>query len=269
MTIASTKTVTDEAEPMPGKPSAVQHRDPVLAALYPEYDAGGYTRDDQRAIFFSRVNALLRPDMDVLDFGAGRGRWLDEPDSYPACLAKLRGKCRRVVGVDVEAAVVDNPLLDEGVRIEPNQRLPFPDASFDMVTSFAVFEHLDEPATAAREIDRVLKPGGWLCAWTPNKWGYVALGARLLPDRLEGKVLRFVQDPRGDEDIFPKVYRMNTLRDIRSCFPPGRYADHSYIYNGQPNYFGRHAALARLWLLYGALTPSALSKIIHVFMRKR
>lgn len=38
--------------------------------------------------------------------------------------------------------------------------LPFRDNVFDRVFAFNVFEHLHDPATAAREILRVLKPGG-------------------------------------------------------------------------------------------------------------
>ncbi len=38
--------------------------------------------------------------------------------------------------------------------------LPFADASFDFVFSLAVFEHLHSPWVAAREIARVLRPGG-------------------------------------------------------------------------------------------------------------
>lgn len=38
--------------------------------------------------------------------------------------------------------------------------LPFADASFDYVFSLAVFEHLHSPWLAAREIARVLRPGG-------------------------------------------------------------------------------------------------------------
>ena len=38
--------------------------------------------------------------------------------------------------------------------------LPFADASFDFVFSLAVFEHLHSPWTAAKEIARVLRPGG-------------------------------------------------------------------------------------------------------------
>lgn len=44
------------------------------------------------------------------------------------------------------------------------QYLPFADESVDMVLAGAVFEHLSDPHTAAREIWRVLKPGGQVIA---------------------------------------------------------------------------------------------------------
>lgn len=41
--------------------------------------------------------------------------------------------------------------------------LPFRDATFDCVFSFAVLEHLHSPLVALNEIKRVLKPGGVFC----------------------------------------------------------------------------------------------------------
>jgi hypothetical protein len=53
-----------------GRPLGARNRgaDPI-PRLYPEIHAGGFTRHDQRIIFFARVNALLRKDMTVLDSG--------------------------------------------------------------------------------------------------------------------------------------------------------------------------------------------------------
>jgi len=41
-----------------------------------------------------------------------------------------------------------------------NKVLPFADATFDVIASDFVFEHIDAPDRVARELDRVLKPGG-------------------------------------------------------------------------------------------------------------
>jgi 2-polyprenyl-6-hydroxyphenyl methylase/3-demethylubiquinone-9 3-methyltransferase len=45
--------------------------------------------------------------------------------------------------------------------------LPFPDASFDVAWCSEVLEHLFDPAGCAREIHRVLRPGGLLLATVP------------------------------------------------------------------------------------------------------
>jgi SAM-dependent methyltransferase len=48
-----------------------------------------------------------------------------------------------------------------------NERLPFADASFDGVLSLAVLEHVKNPFVSAKELIRVLRPGGKLLAVVP------------------------------------------------------------------------------------------------------
>jgi 2-polyprenyl-3-methyl-5-hydroxy-6-metoxy-1,4-benzoquinol methylase len=48
--------------------------------------------------------------------------------------------------------------------------LPVPDNSFDTVTSTEVLEHVPDPLRALREMNRVLKPGGYLILATPMYW---------------------------------------------------------------------------------------------------
>jgi len=48
------------------------------------------------------------------------------------------------------------------------ERFPHPDNFFDAVVSFGMFEHLENPFHAAREVARVLKPGGIFIMAVPN-----------------------------------------------------------------------------------------------------
>jgi len=52
--------------------------------------------------------------------------------------------------------------------VEDATQLPFPDGSFDLVTSLEVLEHLVDPAKAVREARRVLAPRGRLVVTVPN-----------------------------------------------------------------------------------------------------
>ncbi|GEM_PF-5772463 len=45
---------------------------------------------------------------------------------------------------------------------------PTPDRSFDLVVSFAVLEHVQDQACVAREVFRVLRPGGQMHFEMPN-----------------------------------------------------------------------------------------------------
>lgn len=55
------------------------------------------------------------------------------------------------------------------VQLDLNARpLPYPDASFDLVTCSEVLEHVENYRAVLREIQRVLKPGGLMVVTTPN-----------------------------------------------------------------------------------------------------
>src|SRR4051794_20316544 len=82
--------------------------------FYPEISAGGYSRVDSTIDFYLRVNALLKPEMTVLDFGAGRGVGIiNSRHELDRKLRILRGKVAKVIGVDVDSIVSTNPGLDE------------------------------------------------------------------------------------------------------------------------------------------------------------
>lgn len=237
--------------------------------LYPEQRAGGFTRRDGTIAFYSRVNALLAPGHVLLDYGAGRGRGGEDKCEYRRNLLRLRDKVGKVIGVDVDEAVLTNPNLDEAKVISPVGPIDLPSGSFDIIIADWVLEHIDRPEQFCEEVDRLLRPGGWFCARTPNKWGITGLGARLTPNRMHTKMLKVLTDGRQALDVFPTRYRLNTLSALRGYFPPEGWYDASYVENAEPPYVVRSRTAARLIQLYWRLTPGLLHTNLHIFMQKR
>lgn len=102
--------------------------------------------------------AKLRGDETVLDVGCGTGH---------TALA-FAPRAAAVIGVDLTDAMLaqarrlagERQIRNITFRLGDVERVPFPDASFDIVTSRYSAHHYPRPAVALREIKRVLKPGG-------------------------------------------------------------------------------------------------------------
>jgi SAM-dependent methyltransferase len=91
-------------------------------------------------------------DATVLDLGSGRGYWLDR--MIRRGLTPVGVEYRRERAVEYEG--------DAPVAVGDALRLPFRDASIDLVWSIHVLHHLPDPETALREVRRVLRPDGHL-----------------------------------------------------------------------------------------------------------
>ena len=76
-----------------------------IKRYYPECCFGGFTRIDGTVAFFTRVNALLQRDYVVVDVGCGRGEYVEDTNAYRKNLRILKGKVRRVVGIDIDGLV--------------------------------------------------------------------------------------------------------------------------------------------------------------------
>jgi len=237
---------------------------------YPETAAGGFSRVDGTMQFFARVQSLLGPGQCVLEFGAGRGHELLE-DPVPARhrLRQLGGDGRTVIGVDVDPVVMTNPHLDSAYVINPSDRLPIEDASIDLIVSDNVFEHVDNPEHVASELNCVLKPGGWICARTPNKWSYVGVAVRMVPNSLHTQLLEKLQPGRKSEDVFPTRYRLNSRAALKRHFPPDRFCHATYSWDAEPVYVGGVSPAWLMMRLVHRLTPRPYRGVWFIFLQKR
>jgi SAM-dependent methyltransferase len=241
----------------------------VLEDLYPESVAGGFTHVDSTIAFYSRVNALLSTESVVLDLGAGRGCFLEDSVAYRRDLRRLQGKVARVIGLDVDEAVLTNPVLDEAHVVAVDASFPLADRSVDLIVSDFTFEHVSDPAHVAGEISRVLRPGGWLCARTPNRSGYIGIPTRVVPNRLHDRVLNRVQPDKMAQDTFPTCYRLNTVADLKRHFPESDFEHCSYLGDAEPAYFGSSRAAWRAIRGFSQVVPARYRSVLYVFLRRR
>ena len=242
----------------------------ALETFYPEVGAGGFSRADGTVALYQRIHSLMTPESVVLDFGAGRGFGpIEDPVPFRRQLRTLKGRCKAVIGVDVDPAVLGNSSLDRAFVVKPLERLPIEDSSVDVVVSDATFEHIEDPGFVCAELDRVLKPGGYICARTPNRWGYIGIGANIVPNRWHVSWLKVLQPHRKAVDVFPTSYRLNTPSQMRHHFPLAHYEHFTYGHFGEPAYFGTSKLAWGAALLLQRITPQRLAPMWLVFLRKR
>ena len=191
----------------------------MKSRFHNEASIDGFTKYDSTIMFYNFVHALLKPGMNLLDFGAGRAEWyFDKVSVQRRRLRDFRDRGVRVTAADIEPAVLEHPASDEQVLMKPGERLQFDDNSFDVIVSDWVFEHVDNVDQVCGELQRITKPGGWICARTPNRFGYISLFTSLIPDRLHTAVLKYVQPGRLEEDEFPTVYKLNSVSAVKKYF---------------------------------------------------
>ena len=103
----------------------------------------------------------------ILEVGCGTGGLL--------VAAKRAGLT--IDGVDIAArwlVIARRRLADHRLQISlaaaEAEKLPYPSETFDAIVADSVLEHLDQPARAVAEWKRVLRPGGRLIVWSPNRF---------------------------------------------------------------------------------------------------
>jgi SAM-dependent methyltransferase len=240
-----------------------------IEAYHPEMAAGGYPAGDHIVTFFTRTRSLLPADGTVVDFGAGRGRHVDELDGFRMRLRDLRGPERMVIGYDIDPVVLTNPLVDRALVGDPRSPLrDLEDNSVDLVFAWAVMEHLTDPPAVMEQVCRILKPGGWFCAWTPNKWGYPGIAARMIPNRLHTRVVTRLQPYRPHEDVFPTAYRMNSLCEISNLSVRLGLLNASHSVPGPSGYVSRPIWVAQLVEWLDRAAPRSMQSFLHIFLQK-
>lgn len=177
----------------------------------------------------------------VLDHGGGTGMYASQ----------IRRRYTPHVEVfDIEAARVRQARdAVPHALIAAAEYLPYRSDLFDTIISNEVLEHVENDRIAAEEMTRVLKPGGRLVIFAPNRWypfethGHYWRGQyhfgntpliNYLPDNLRNQ--------------FAPHVRAYTKRSLRRLFDscPVRVVMHQRIYGGYDNIVARFGMAGRI-----------------------
>jgi 2-polyprenyl-3-methyl-5-hydroxy-6-metoxy-1,4-benzoquinol methylase len=188
-------------------------------------------------------NAVPLEGASILDVGCGVG----------AYVTRLRALTAVAFGVDVDYDKLLRARTEKGLEalaLGVSEALPFPDGAFDAVLLHEVIEHVADDAQTVHEAHRVVKSGGAVIVFAPN---------RLFPFETHGAYI-------GSRYVFGNIPLLGYLPDIlRRRLAPhvrayrtddlarlfaglnGEIEHHTQIYPGYDKIARRVPPLARLF----------------------
>ena len=193
-------------------------------------------------VYDKLLRQYLRPDSVILDAGCGQA----------GIVARARGMAR-AVGLDISFQGFRDAVDLADLVCGDLEALPFADATFTLIASSWVFEHLAHPDRVFAEFARILVPGGALVFLTPNAHHPITISTHSIPDRLQKALVRRLY---GRQEIFTfrTYYRANTRRDLDRLLTAAGFQCEAFYFVGDPTYLAFNELGYRLGTLYEWLT---------------
>jgi ubiquinone/menaquinone biosynthesis C-methylase UbiE len=106
----------------------------------------------------------------ALDVGCGHGHWGQRILPFLSSTAQLEGVDQEIAWAEKATSRLEGTPLAARCHYRQSDAasLPYPDASFDLVTCQTLLMHVPDPGLCLAEMFRVLRPGGRLLAAEPS-----------------------------------------------------------------------------------------------------
>lgn len=184
----------------------------------------GYFAQSRGGDLFSGLLPKSLKGKKVLEVGCGLG-------AHTEALCRLGGEVTSIdiapMSVNVTQRRLELKGLSARIMEADAEELPFSDSSFDFIWSWGVIHHSPDTARCAREISRVLRPGGQLAImlyhrnslynWINVVFRYGILQGKLLSMSVQELHNRYTDGKALDGAPLSKYY---TAREVReSLFP--------------------------------------------------
>jgi SAM-dependent methyltransferase len=180
----------------------------------------------------------------LLENGCGVGMYVEHLTPYAG----------QVIGLEYDfPRAQEAHLRSRHILCAAGEELPFSGDSFDLILSHEVLEHVQDDSTALREMVRVLRPGGRLLIFVPNRgYPFETHGIYWRGRYHFGNIplVNYLPTPLRNR-LAPHV-RIYTRRDLQRLFAglPVSFRQRTVIFGAYDNLIVRWPRLGRLLRLF-------------------
>lgn len=182
--------------------------------------------------------------------GRAAGRVLENGCGLGAYLARLAEGASQAVGLEIEfERAREAHAKTPQTLCAAGEWLPFPDDHFDLLLSHEVLEHVEDDAAAVGEMVRVLRPGGRLVLFCPNRgYPFETHGVYWRGRYHFGNIPMVNYLPRRWRDRLAPHVKVYTRRDLEKLFDglPVRFIQRTVIMGAYDNIIIRWPGPGRL-----------------------
>jgi SAM-dependent methyltransferase len=181
----------------------------------------------------------------ILENGCGVGMYVEHLSPYGGNVIGLEYDFERAA-----EARMNSPHVINGA----GESLPFPSGAFDLILSHEVIEHVQDDRAAICEMIRILRPGGRIVLFAPNRgYPFETHGIYWKGNYHFGNKLFVNYLPRALRDRLAPHVRVYSTKDLEQLFSglPVRLVERTIIFGAYDNIIAKFGSLGRV--LRGAL----------------
>jgi SAM-dependent methyltransferase len=181
----------------------------------------------------------------VLENGCGVGMYVQ----------RLAAHAGKVTGLEYDypraqqARQLADRLANAQVLCAAGEDLPFPSESFDLILSHEVLEHVQDDRMAVSEMARVLRSGGRMVIFVPNRgYPFETHGIYWRGQYRFGNIPLVNYLPRRQRDRLAPHVRIYTKADLAKLFLglPVRFVQRTVVFGAYDNIIARRPAIGKV-----------------------
>lgn len=199
----------------------------------------------------------------VLENGCGIGMYVE----------RLAPHCAFITGLEYDfERAIEARQRSENIVNAAGEYLPYPESCFNLIVSHEVIEHVQDDSLAIREMVRVLRPGGKIVLFVPNRgYPFETHGIYWRGRYHFGNILLVNWLPRRWRDKLAPHVRVYTSAEVQRLFEglPVRFVQRTIIFGAYDNLivrFGAAGKLLRAMLQWAERTPLRIFGLSHFWI---